>query len=366
MTVIEFFDEEVMENAAGTLLLQPERTVFLYGEGKGAPAFADRLSELLKRRGIKTKIICEKINTSDVEAAYKKIRECVSLWRDCDFDISGGAESVLVAVGMAAKRFDVPLHAVDVNGARVISVNGRAQYAKRYVSFTVDEAVQLHAGRIRYDKRREETYIWERSEKDERDIEKVWDICRSDCGAWNAALGTSRGYRAEKRGAMTLIWSRLRSAKLVRKTDLGVKYKNPLTAYLLEKQGTALEMYTYIAAKSALDSNGEAFFNDGQSGVVIDWRDGRQVENEVDVLLTHGLAMWFVSCKNGTVTSEELYKLSIVAHRFGGRYAKKVLVLSQFEPDKSFTERAAELGVSIIKNVRSMSKKALAKKLMNV
>lgn len=355
-----------MENAAGTLILQPERTVFLYEEGKKAPAFASRLSEVLRKRGINTRVICERINSSDLEAAYRKIRECISLWRDCDFDASGGAESVLIALGMAAKRFDIPLHTVDVRNGQVISMNGKAHYEKRSVSLTADEAVFLHGGRIRYDKRRKETYAWERREEDEKDIEKVWDICRSDCGAWNAALGTRCGYPAEKRGAMTLIQSRLRSAKLVGKTDSGVKYKNPLTAYLLEKQGTALEMYTYITAKSVLDSNGEAFFNDGQSGVVIDWRDGRQVENEIDVLLTRGMEIYFVSCKNGAVTSEELYKLSTVSRRFGGRYAKKVLVLSQFEPDKSFTERAEELGIRIIKNVRSMSKKALAKKLMNV
>lgn len=366
MTVIEFFDEEIMENAAATLLLQPERTVFLYKEGSGAVLFAERLSEVLKRRNIGTKIICDRINTSDVEAAYKKVRECITLWRDCDFDITGGTETVLVAVGMAAKRYGVPMHAVDVRNGRIIPMNGRAQYKTSRLSLTVEEAVALHGGRIQNGKRREETYLWERRIEDEKDIEKVWDICRSDCGAWNAAFGTSRGYRAENRGVMALIWSRLRSAGLVRKTDSGVKYKNPLTAYLLEKQGTALEMFTYIAAKSALDSSGKTFFNDGQSGVVIDWKDGRQVENEIDVLLTRGLETWFVSCKNGTVTSDELYKLSIVSHRFGGKYAKKALVLSQFEPDQSFTERADELGIRIIKNVRSMSKKALAKKLINV
>ncbi len=59
-------------------------------------------------------------------------------------------------------------------------------------------------------------------------------------------------------------------------------------------------------------------YDDALNGVVIDWdgefhdeevEDLYDTENEIDVLLMHDIVPVFVSCKNGIVTSEELYKL---------------------------------------------------------
>ena len=64
------------------------------------------------------------------------------------------------------------------------------------------------------------------------------------------------------------------------------------------------------------------------------------------------------------VESEELYKLSTVAKRFGGKYAKKILVISKFEPDRSFMERAEEMGIKVIKNVRHLKGADFGKRLI--
>ena len=72
--------------------------------------------------------------------------------------------------------------------------------------------------------------------------------------------------------------------------------------------------------------------DDCMVGVHLDW-DGviynhslKDTLNEIDVLSLRGVIPTFISCKNGKVTAEELYKLNTVAHRFGGQYSKKVLV----------------------------------------
>ena len=83
-------------------------------------------------------------------------------------------------------------------------------------------------------------------------------------------------------------------------------------------------------------------------GVKIDW-DGAIPEsryaftgtrNEIDVLLMHGATPLFVSCKNGDVKTEELYKLHTVATRFGGPYAKKMLVVSDLEQKDAASAQA--------------------------
>lgn len=52
----------------------------------------------------------------------------------------------------------------------------------------------------------------------------------------------------------------------------------------------------------------------------------KDTENEIDVVLMKGLTLIFISCKNGQVDDDELYKLESVTNRFGGLYAKKVLI----------------------------------------
>ena len=71
-------------------------------------------------------------------------------------------------------------------------------------------------------------------------------------------------------------------------------------------------------------------------GVVIDWDmfDGAAVcrtINEIDVMAMRGTVPVFVSCKNGRFDANELYKLNTVAERFGGKYAKKVLVSTSLD-----------------------------------
>ena len=72
--------------------------------------------------------------------------------------------------------------------------------------------------------------------------------------------------------------------------------------------------------------------------------------NEVDVVLMHGLTPVFVSCKNGNVDENELYKLHTVAHWFGGPYAKKMLVATDLNwaENRALIYRAQDMGIRIV------------------
>lgn len=356
MTIVEFFDDEIIDNAMGTILLRPEQAVFLF-DSKKNEGFIPALENILEKKGIQTRLFAESIDVSNLQQAKEKIEEIANKYPQCDFDIAGGNDIVLVAMGEVAKKFNLSLHTVDVRGQRVIPVNSNKEYTVYNTSLSVEELITLHGGKITNDAGAE-ICAWEESSAFEEDIEKVWNICRSDPGAWNAAIGALRGYRADKKSILAMIWSKLKKAQLVRRDETSVRYKNDMVKYLLAKQGTALEMFTFTSAKST------GFFYDGKSGVIIDWKGKRQVENEIDVLLTRGVVGYFVSCKNGLVDSDELYKLNTVASRFGGRYAKKILVVSAFEPDMSFMNRAEELGIKVIKNVRHLKKADFAKRLI--
>lgn len=109
-------------------------------------------------------------------------------------------------------------------------------------------------------------------------------------------------------------------------------------------------------------------YHDVMNGVVIDWdgdihecgvEDNFDTRNEIDVLMMHHFVPIFVSCKNGYVDMEELYKLNTVATRFGGKYAKKVLIATSLnstgKAGRYLKERAADMKIKILENVQEWS-----------
>ena len=84
-------------------------------------------------------------------------------------------------------------------------------------------------------------------------------------------------------------------------------------------------------------------------------------------MLMHGVVPVFISCKNGAVGDEELYKLNTVAHRFGNAYVKKVLVATTLRKAvnsrKYFLERAKDMKITVIEDVHEMTATEFEKKL---
>lgn len=158
-----------------------------------------------------------------------------------------------------------------------------------------------------------------------------------------------------------------------------IAYKNEQVKKCLTKAGQALEMKVFLAAKQALDDEGTPVYDDALNGVVIDW-DGRfhdeaveeiyDTENEIDILLMHNMVPVFISCKNGVVTSDELYKLDAVARRFGGQHAKRVLAAtaidSMKEAGKYLHQRATDMNICVVKNVQDLADEELVRTIKNL
>ena len=145
---------------------------------------------------------------------------------------------------------------------------------------------------------------------------------------------------------------------------------------LLTVAGLALELKVFKAA-SFVEKFGKKVYDSAVNGVCIDW-DGRvhdhgagyDTENEIDVMLTRGGIPTFISCKNGFFDANELYKLSSVAQRFGGEYAKKVLVASSLKKLGNsagyILERARDMDITVIDGITEMSDQELERRLVNI
>ena len=112
--------------------------------------------------------------------------------------------------------------------------------------------------------------------------------------------------------------------------------------------GSILELHTY---QKEIKNGMEC-----QLSVNIDW-DGKinnpigiDVLNEIDVLTLEGNIPTFISCKSGKMSGNQalhaLYELETVTSRFGGKYAKKVLV-SVKEIGEAYIERANEMEIEV-------------------
>ena len=131
MTIVEFYDNEAIDNAVGTLMLRPERTVFL-ARDEGAQSFTAEFSKILAEKGIKTEII---LMRAEAGRAREKIEECVRKYPDCDFDTSGGDEEFLIAVGAAAEKYGLSLHEADALSETVTPKGGRGENEAAFCLF---------------------------------------------------------------------------------------------------------------------------------------------------------------------------------------------------------------------------------------
>ncbi len=389
MTIVEFFDKEMLENIIGTLIYKPEKMVLFGKDYKKMSDFKERVQPILVRQNIQASISVISVNTNDYFAITETLEQIVADFSECAFDIIGGDETVLTAMGAVAHKHNIPLLFPNPRSGRIKKIMPQCGEEKTefHVSLSVSDAVQLFDG----------TIISTTPETDKNIVFKLWDICKKDCGKWNIAMEQfsdfipsadenpyfdgltvripayrleeglkNHSYRTE---SMDSILREIEKCRLLAISRTGKEYtykfssKDVLT--ILEKSGNVLELYVLhtVAALSQI--------TDAKSGAVLDWENPpdeeylNDVKNEIDVLATAGTTPIFISCKNGCVDSNELYKLNTVAQRFGGKYAKKILIMTYFDVPDSFIQRAQAMNIRVVRNIQELQHDAFLKKLQD-
>lgn len=401
MTFVEFFDKAIIENIYACLVEIPDRVIMIGHNKDFMLKHKARYEKFFLDRGHRVEFICHSVSRSNLEKAVELLDEIVTQYEDCVFDITGGENILSVALGVVwerhkgknikIRRFNIAKSSVE-NGAPEL---------------TVEENIRVFGGDIVYsDINGEDTYLWDMSPDFRQDIEDMWAVCKMDARKWNTQIGVLeaadiigqknrngltvtadihqvndylRRHRAsykkfediigglENKGLIADFWSD--------DDTFRITYKNHQVKKCLTKAGQVLEMKVFMTAKDLTDSDGKPVYNDVVNGVSIDWdgvfhdeeTDGKyDTENEIDILMMHGMVPIFVSCKNGVVSADELYKLNTVAERFGGKYAKKALVVNSLKDDdfsKYFCQRAKDMGISLLVNIQNMTQEQLERRV---
>jgi len=387
LTIIEFFDFIPIHNALSTLLLAPKNLVLCGTNTMEMYAFRHRLQKIIAARGLPTKVKVVHVGIKAYPTLIQRLEALIKVHRDCVFDLTGGQTEIFVAMGALSEKHGIPMHTLDPAHGTISPLTNASHYPQPHPAhLSISENITLFGGAV------SEAFAPPSSSDFWQDVLSVWSVCKRNCYGWNTALSTlhafcppgsfyvelrmqeaTRKLPPQKKGVLRQTIRALQQAGVLtlyqEKGDyISFRYKSPAVRHALSKEGAVLELYTYYAAY-VLQNRRKNIFTDAGIGVVIDWESRPassvkdDVKNEIDLFLMQGTVPVFVSCKNGFVDTDELYKLSVVATRFGGPYAKKALVLTQATPDLSFFKRAKELGIKVIQNAHNLSPAMFAEKL---
>lgn len=394
MTYIEFFDKDAVENICSCFVHVPEKVILIGDNKKLMEKHKLRYKDVLLARGIDVEFVCCAVNKNRMETIVETLSMIVEENLNCVFDLTGGEDLYLVATGIVFEKFkdrNVQMHRINIRNGAIIDVDqdGTTILAEKEPKLTIEENIKIYGGNVISNEKREDTTPnWDMSADFENDINAMWKICRQDVRLWNTQINVfeiaekMNGQREKLRLCVPLdrltetierdgsnyvliqrITHGLKKAGLLRSVSADnnvfvVEFKNEQVKRCLTIAGRVLELKVYLAALKAEEKDGTPTYHDVKNGVNIDW-DGEQnafgTENEIDLMTMHGLVPVFVSCKNGFFDNNELYKLNTVATRFGGKYAKKVLIATGLD-DTDFSnyirQRANDMGIRLVEGYK--------------
>lgn len=383
-TNIEFLDTEQIENVITALHHKIDKTIFIGYEDTIA-ALKNRTGDFLRDYcGVK-EVEYKAVSKSDLYDVLQKLRQVVETEKASGnqvfFDITGGEGLILVAFGMLAGEYSLPIHQYDVvtdeihemNPQDVKPISAYTEIQKEKVKLDLDTYIRMQGATISKKKlpgamdtddaifMKKVKGLWsvlcDYKEKWNFYAEVLGSVFKTDDLYADAILDSTRVYDIEEfkeyleRIEQTKAIYKLRvttmpEEKGVKSMRISFFYDSEDMKSCLIKGGNTLELHTYqVAKKNSCDC---------RQSVMIDWdgvehaKRGADVLNEIDVISITGNVPTFISCKGGRMDDgqalQPLYELETVATRFGGKYAKKVL--ATVHPLQGvYAERAKEMGI---------------------
>jgi len=384
MTIIEMFSEEPSENILAALCLQPERVVFLGSKSLMTDARIAAVREFFQARRMSAKLVFLRVGDRDYAGAGAAIGDILAKYPDCRFEVTGGSDLMLAALGTAAASRGLTMFELGIQDQRLTVVRGRAGDLRSGLfrplrGIRAAEYIRLCTGELA-----ESSYILNTHlpENLEYDVDEMWSVYSKAPQIWTKQCSLLATLCSKSRSGGLTVSARMREkcarshidrllkAKLItdyseKGENVALRFRNQNVKRTLTRAGDLLELQVFLAARSD-----PAAFTDAVMGAKIQWNgemDRGGTMNEIDGLLMHGAVPVFVSCKIGSVPKEALYEVDSVAARFGGHYAVKFLVCSRLSGSVSsrqaLRQRAEDMGIHLIEGVDGMSRRQLTAKL---
>ena len=363
VVVIEFLDEEPIENIITCLNYKVDKVIF-WGYKEVVERCGKSTERFLKKYCNVTDVVFKEMSHVDFKAILtnmekeveREMREGNSLL----FDLTGGEDLILVAFGYMSAGKNLPMHFYNVRTGELIELDKKnpmriSQVAKKQnIRLNIHRYIEMQGGIVNEFCHKDSKVIREECHK--ADLENLWFLSQKYKKEWNRFTAGLRSFQTDTETLFVHIdYAKLNEQIKKKKIRLGKKvfrllieecnkldllcnykcteygvdfeFKTEFIQSCIYETGSVLELHTYLKERDRSD--------DCMVGVHLDWdgiigdRSYTDVLNEVDVLTLNGYVLTFISCKNGTVDPKAMYELDTIAERFGGKYAKKVLVAPQ-------------------------------------
>ena len=100
MTCVEFFDKNIAENICTALVCNPDRVIMIGNDSKKLKKHAGRYKELFSLKGQEIEFLCRPVSKNNLDAIVALLCDIVETYDDLVFDLTGGEDLMLVAVGI--------------------------------------------------------------------------------------------------------------------------------------------------------------------------------------------------------------------------------------------------------------------------
>ncbi len=370
----DFLDNEPIENVITNLNFQIDKTVYF--------GYSDSIGKYKKTLELFLAKYCGGQEAEFIPVPKGKLGETLAIMRDAVlteinrnnevfFDITGGEAIPLVAFGILSTETDTPIHVFNVNSNKLLEQEDGADreisraVPRRNTEFTVEMLVELRGGAVKT------TAMKQYKDPDNNDpvsAEEIISLFRKHTADWSRLISAMHNCLADcGEGVFRIDYDKasdhyhpsfvrrfrnfiqeLHDCGMIKtvsndKADDWFWFADDFVKANLTEEGAALEIMTCMELRKK--------YGQAQAGVVIDWDGavdaGHDVVNEIDVIALDGFVPVIVSCKCGNQANKDaIYELETVARKFGGKYARKMLmsVKNMTPADK---DRAAEMGIEV-------------------
>lgn len=380
---VEFFDENPIENVITSLNYKVDKTIFF--------GYAEMLNEHKACTENFLKTICGvhniefyEVDAFDLAGIIDKISNVIesdlASGHKVFFDLTGGESMLLVAFGILSRELVAPMHTYDIYSGQIHEFGYEGSPALSEVAeydpilLNLDDFISLYGGKINY--RMHKDFKDTLDDEDIKDVVDMWDLSRRYKAKWPCYSALLRKFFPDECLTVRTDVKRF-LAEIKKNSAIGsiaafnhfldeceadgflqdvchengiysYRYKNESIKNYFWDSGSILEMYAFLKEINEND------VNDCRVGVHIDWDGiihsvpGSDVLNEIDIMSMKDNLPTFISCKMGNVDQMALYELETVANRFGGIYAKKVLITAK-DIAPGHLLRAEEMGIEVRK-----------------
>lgn len=384
---IEFLDDDPIENVITCMNFKIDKTIF-FGDEEVIQRQRDKTRKFLKKycavKSVEFIVVPPTNLNKCIQIIRTNVMKEVEAGNQVYFDVVGGESLVMVAFGMLANELNAPIHMYDVDEDRLIEYEAysgaplSASVERRKVKMDVKTFIEMQGGSVNMQLHK--SLKNENDEEFQQRVKAIWEMVKKYKKLWNPFShflrssmqcehglqvcerinSLSSSLRANNNAMKTVakleeMLRALERAQVIENLSFADGYCR--FAYVSEQMkemvwdgGAIFELHTYFEEKKDAD--------DCMIGVHIDW-DGMiyndselDVLNEIDILKINGNIPTFISCKSGKMATKEtlhaLYELETVAERFGGKYAKKVLVTANALSQANL-ERAEDMEIEVRK-----------------